>query len=61
MYNVKNDLTQTGYRLSLPDEYLLTSPKLFPAVYFHNLPEEHALHNANSFSGSQCPIIQKTK
>ena len=34
---------------------ILTSPKPFPEACFHNQPEEHVLHSANSFSKSLCP------
>ena len=34
---------------------ILTSPKPFPEAYFHNQPEEHVLHSANSFLKSLCP------
>ena len=39
-------------------ENLLTSPKLFLGACFHNLPEEHALHNADFVLESLCPVIQ---
>lgn len=34
---------------------ILTSPKPFPEACFHNQPEEHVLHSANSFLKSLCP------
>ena len=49
MHNTKTCKSQRG---------VLTSLKLFLQAYFHNLPEEHALHNADSFSVSLCPVIQ---
>lgn len=34
---------------------ILTSLKPFPEACFHNQPEEHVLHSANSFLKSLCP------